>query len=99
VFAVATSNLGIGALIMATASTGSAVLPVSLAVPITGQCFLPRGPSAAAQINAGATPTFGISVTAAGGIPLDPANRRIFVVFTDRGGVVRGWTSVAVTTQ
>jgi hypothetical protein len=32
-------------------------------------------------------------------IPLDPANSRIFVVFTDGAGVIRGRTSVAVTTE
>jgi hypothetical protein len=51
------------------------------------------------QINAGDTPTFGIFVIANGGIVLDPANSRIFVVFTDANGVVRGRTSVAVETQ
>jgi hypothetical protein len=32
-------------------------------------------------------------------VPFDPANNRIVVEFTDSGGVVRGSTSVAVTTQ
>jgi hypothetical protein len=53
----------------------------------------------ALQINAGDTPTFGVFVFASAAIPLDPANSRIFVIFTDAGGVVRGRTSVAVETQ
>ena len=36
---------------------------------------------------------------ASGNISPDPANSRVFVVFTDAGGVVRGRTSVAVETE
>jgi hypothetical protein len=50
-------------------------------------------------INAGATPTFAIFATASGQVPFDPANNRIFVIFSDAGGTVRGSTSVAVETQ
>jgi hypothetical protein len=32
-------------------------------------------------------------------VPFDPANNRIFAIFSDAGGVVRGSTSVAVETQ
>jgi hypothetical protein len=102
-FAVATSNLGITAAITVSANTGSAVLPVSVVLcqtnPVSGQCLAPPGPNVATVINAGGTPTFGIFVTASGIIPLDPANSRIFVVFVDGNGIVRGRTSVAVTTQ
>jgi hypothetical protein len=102
-FAVATSNVGASAFITASANTGSAVLPVTLAIcqtnPVTGACLAPPGSSVPLQINAGDTPTFGIFVFASAAIPLDPANSRIFVIFTDAGGVVRGRTSVAVETQ
>jgi photosystem II stability/assembly factor-like uncharacterized protein len=102
-FAVATSNLGITAAITVATNTGGAILPLIIALcqtdPITGACISLIGPSVATVIGAGATPTFGIFVTASGAIPLDPANSRIFVTFTDGAGVIRGRTSVAVTTE
>jgi len=101
-FAVATSNQGIGALITVSANTGSTALPVALALcqtdPVAGGCISAVGPSVAVQINAAATPTFGIFATATGNIPLDPAKNRIFVEFSD-AGVIQGRTSVAVETQ
>ena len=51
------------------------------------------------MVNANATPTFGIFATASGNVPFDPANKRIFVEFSDANEVVRGATSVAVETQ
>ncbi len=51
------------------------------------------------QINANATPTFGIFVQGNGDLPFDPAANRIFARFKDAGGVTRGSTSVAVRTQ
>jgi hypothetical protein len=66
---------------------------------MTGQCLAAAGPSAAAVITAGATPTFGIFVTAIAGVPFLPATNRIFVEFSDANEVVRGATSVAVETQ
>jgi hypothetical protein len=102
-FAVATSNVGAGGLITASANTGGAVLPVTISLcqtdPILGACISAIGPSVAVQMNAAATSTFGIFVTATGAIPLDAANSRVFVVFQDAGPVTRGRTSVAVTTQ
>lgn len=83
-------------------TTGGAALPVGLALcqtdPLTGLCLGVPASSATVRIDAGATPTFGTFVTASGVIPLDPANSRVFVVFTDGGGVIRGRTSVAVET-
>jgi len=67
--------------------------------PELGNCVTPVAPSVTTTIGAGATPTFGIFGTASGAIPFDPAGTRIFVSFTDPIGVVRGSTSVAVTTQ
>lgn len=100
VFAVATVNVGTGGQITASADTGAASLPVSLAVcqtdPGTGACLAPPTPTVTTQIDANATPTFGIFATGSGPIPLAPANNRIFVRFTDSGGIVRGATSVAV---
>lgn len=43
--------------------------------------------------------TLALFVQATGGIVFDPGNTRIRLNFTDAGGVVRGQTSVAVTTN
>ena len=50
------------------------------------------------QINADATPTFGIFVQG-GNVSFDPAANRIFVRFKDSDKVTPGSTSVAVRTQ
>jgi hypothetical protein len=101
VFAVATSNVGTGGSITVSADTGSANLHVS------GTIGNPRGatvcpasptPTVTAQINANATPTFGIFGAGTGTVSFDPANNRGFVRFKDGGGVTRGSTGVAVRT-
>jgi hypothetical protein len=101
-FAVATVNLGASGNITVSADTGSATLPVNIFLcqtnPGTGQCNSAIGPSVTTQINANATPTFGIFVQG-GPVPFDPAANRIFVRFKDGGNVTRGSTSVAVRTQ
>jgi hypothetical protein len=100
---VATINLGSADTITASTNTSEATLPITIAIcqtnPQTGVCLRTPGPTAATTINANATPTFGIFVTASGTVPFDPANNRIFVQFTDSTGAVRGETSVAVETQ
>jgi virginiamycin B lyase len=80
--------------------------------PATGQCMSAVGRSSRAieligpgsdlittTINANATPTFAIFATATAQIPFIPQTNRIFVEFSDAGGVVHGATSVAVQTQ
>jgi hypothetical protein len=103
VFSVATVNVGASGSITASADTGTASLPVNISLcqtdPSTGQCISAIGPSATTQINANATPTFGIFVQGNGNVPFDPAGNRIFVRFKDGGNVTRGSTSVAVRTQ
>jgi hypothetical protein len=103
VFAVATVNVGAGAMITASADTGAASLPLSISIcetiPATGICQGAAGPSVTTPIDANATPTFGIFVSASGVVPFDPANHRVFVRFKDAGGATRGATSVAVRTQ
>jgi hypothetical protein len=102
-FAVATVNVGASGSITASADTGSAKLPVNIALcetnPGTGACTSAIGASVTTQIDANETPTFGIFVQGSGNVPLDPAVNRIFVRFKDGGGVTRGSTSVAVRTQ
>jgi subtilisin family serine protease len=104
VFAVASVNVGASGTIVASADTGSAVLPVRLALcetnPATGACLQPPGASVLTTIAANATPTFGIFLNGTGSaVPFDPAGHRVFVRFRDGGGAVRGATSVALRTQ
>ena len=102
-FAVATVNVGASASITASADTGSASLPVNISLcetnPATGQCLSGISSSVTTQINANATPTFGIFVQGNDNVPFDPAANRVFVRFKDGGAVTRGSTSVAVRTQ
>jgi FG-GAP-like repeat len=102
-FAVATVNVGTTGTITASADTGIASLPVNIFLcetnPATGQCISGIGQNVTTQINANATPTFGIFVQGTGNVPFDPAANRIFVRFKDGGGVTRGSTSVAVRTE
>jgi hypothetical protein len=102
-FAVATVNLGAADTITVAANTGAATLPVSIALcqtnSSTGQCLAPAASSVTATIASNATPTFAVFVSANATIPLDPANSRIFVTFTDSTSAVRGETSVAIETQ
>jgi hypothetical protein len=102
-FAVATVNVGASGSITASADTGSAPLPVVISLcqtnPATGECISAIDSSVTTQINANATPTFGIFVQGNGNVLFDPAGNRIFVRFKDSGNVTRGSTSVAVRTQ
>ena len=102
-FAIATVNLGSAGAITVTANTGTATLPVALAVcqtnPSSGACLTPAAASVTATVGSNATPTFAIFAAAAGAIAFDPANSRIFVTFSDSANTVRGETSVAVETQ
>jgi hypothetical protein len=103
-FAVATDNVGgASGTIIAAVNTGGTTLPLALAIcqtnPTTGQCLAPPTAGATTTIAPGATPTFAIFGTPSAVIPLDALNNRVYVTFTDSGGVVRGSTSVAVETQ
>jgi hypothetical protein len=106
-FSVASVNVGIGADIEVQASVtdGDPNISISLCEtnPTTGACINPTAPGAGPvllTIAGSATPTFSIFVNASAAVPLDAANKRIKVVFTEQGsGTVRGTTSVAVRTQ
>ena len=102
-FALASVNVGASGNITVSADTGDTILPVVSSLcqtdPATGQCISSVGPSVTTQINANATPTFGIFVQGNGNVTFDPAANRIFVRFKDSGGVTRGSTSVALRTQ
>ena len=55
--------------------------------------------SVTTSVAANATPTFGIFATGSGTIANSPGTNRVFVTFSDSGGVLRGETSVAIRTQ
>jgi CSLREA domain-containing protein len=101
-FAVATANVGVTGSITAWADTGTATLPVTLALcqtdPDSGSCLAPPGATITTTMRGGATATFGVFMTATGPVPFDPATNRVFVRFMDSGTVTRGSTSVAVRT-
>jgi hypothetical protein len=103
VFAVATVNVGADATITASANTGTSNLPVTLALcqtnPQSGTCLTAPASNVTTDIQPNATPTFGIFVTGSAAVANSPGVNRVFVTFTDSGGVLRGETSVAVRTQ
>ena len=100
-FAVATSNVGSGAPITVTPLATSAV-PLQLLIcetdALTGTCLAPPTGSVSRLYTAGETATWGIFGAAGGEITFDPASTRVSVQFIDEGGILRGATSVAVTT-
>jgi hypothetical protein len=104
-FATATVNVGLGGTITASARKSfilpgmSPILSICQTDPLSGACTSDIGPSVTTTIDSDDTPTFSVFVTAEGPIPLDPANFRIFIEFTDSEDQVRGSSSVAVTTE
>ena len=99
-FSVATVNVGASRTITVSADTSGTSLPVTITLcatnAATDACLAARATSVTTQINANATPTFGVFVEGSGSVPFDPATNRIVVRFRDANGVVRGATSVAV---
>jgi hypothetical protein len=87
-----------------TADTGSISLPVTLEVceihPTTGVCLAPRAASTTATWSQNENRFFAVFVRDASGgagIPLDTANSRVYLRFTDATGTLRSITSAAVT--
>jgi hypothetical protein len=103
VFAVATANVGASGPITVSADTGAASVPVTLSLcqtdPVIGTCLAPPSGTVSTTIGAHTTPTFGVFLRASELVPFDPANARVFVRFKDTNAVVRGSTSVAITTR
>jgi hypothetical protein len=99
-FAVATFNVGAAGNIQVSTDKGS--LPISVAVCQTtgnGSCLSAPTSTVTVGIGSGGTPTFSFFVQGQGNVPFDPANNRIFAVFTDTAtGNVVGKTSTAVRT-
>ena len=106
-FSVATSNIGVAGRIEVTpiSQFGDASAPLRLEIcqtdPQTANCLNSSLPSSSVtlDIESGAAPTFAIFAFAQGtNIPLDPAQNRVFVNFS-QNGQIRGGTSVAVTSE
>jgi hypothetical protein len=101
-FAVASDNAGnTGAIVVVTADTGSASLPVTITLcqtnPSTAACLATPAASVTTSIAQGGTPTFSVFVTASSGITFAPASNRVFLRFKVNGIEV-GATSVAIQT-
>lgn len=98
-FVVATSNIGAAADITVTATTSNDALPITVQACIdSADC--PAATNSLQELQtANSTAAYFFLVTAQGDVPFDPAANRINVNFTDSTGVLRGSTSVAVTTE
>lgn len=84
--------------------TGAASLPLSsLSLcqtnPATGACISPIGSSVTSVWQNGITQSFGVFAydNGATGIPLDAANARVFIRYTDSNGVLRSIDSLPIT--
>ncbi len=99
-FAAAAVNIGAADLITATIDTGSASLPLSIAIcqsDPTGACLAPPSASVGVTVATNEVVTFSIFASASGAIPFSAATNRVYLRLAS-GGVVRGATSVAVRT-
>jgi hypothetical protein len=100
-FAVAAVNVGAGATMTVTADGGGASPPLATTLCqtsfSTGACLTP--PAAAVTVTMPTDAAIGLAVFVTGTerIVFNPALNRIFVRFADGGGVIRGSTSLAVT--
>jgi hypothetical protein len=99
-FAVASTNVGVTGMIIASVDTGAASLPLTATIcqsnPSTGQCLAAPAPSVTLNYTSGSTPTFSVFLNASAPIALNPAGSRAFVRFKDSTGAIHGSTSVAV---
>jgi hypothetical protein len=98
-FSVAAINVGAADSLTATADTGTAALPLVIALCQTspaGACVNPPGPSVALSMGTGAGVGIAVFLTASSQIARNPAVNRIFVRFKDSNGVIRGVSSIAV---
>ena len=99
-FAAAAINIGGAGSVTATVDTGGKVLPVILTLCQTsgGACLSPPSTSTTATIANNETVTYTVFAQATGEIPFNPQDNRISLRLSS-GGLVRGSTNVAVTTQ
>ena len=101
-FGASAVNIGATGTITATADTGGVSLPLTLTLcqtnPGTGGCLAPPAASVSSSIGNQQVATYAVFAQATGAIAFDPSANRIFLRLSS-GGVVRGGTSVAVTTE
>lgn len=102
-FAVSTINLGSEDSITATVEAAPPDLPITLSICETdlesGICINPTVPdtnTVTTTTTANSAQAFAVIVRKGGRVELNPATTRIFVNFSDSGGIQRGSTSVAV---
>jgi virginiamycin B lyase len=102
-FVIASDNIGLSASLTARARLSNPSLPITATVcqtnPQTAACLATPSSSVTTTINTNQTSTWAAFLTASGAVNPDPAANRVFFEFVDSGGIVRGSTSTAVTTQ
>lgn len=101
-FTLSTTNLGANGTVEVTPRvTGAERINASICQtdPNNSTCLSAPQPKMNLAIEAGETSTFALFLTTADLIELDPAKHRIFVEFRDVMGVIRGSTSVAVSSS
>jgi hypothetical protein len=102
-FVIASDNIGLSASLTARARLSNPSLPITAKVcqtdPHTAACLATPSASVTATINTNQTSTWAAFLTASGAVNPDPAANRVFFEFVDSGGIVRGSTSTAITTQ
>jgi hypothetical protein len=102
-FAIASVNIGASDTLTARVRLSNSSVPLIATVcqtnSTTAQCLATPSTTATATVNQNQNTTWSAFLQATGPIAADPANNRAFFEFLDSGGVVRGSTSTAVTTQ
>lgn len=102
IFSAANVNLGAPSNITASLITLGETLDEALICPTvfeTGACIEAPAQSTVTFIGSNGTASYGVFVRSSQNVPFLPAENRVVLIFTDDEGVVRGRTSVAVTTQ
>jgi hypothetical protein len=102
-FAAATFDAGSAGTMTVTADTGAGNLPVTLTLcasdAVTAACLASPASSVQTSFPPNGTQTYSIFATASAPIAFAPGSSRVFLRFTDAGGILRGSTSVAVQTE
>jgi hypothetical protein len=103
VFAIASANIGATGQLTARARLSDPTLPAVATVcqtnPNSGACMATPAATVSATVAQNQNSTWAAFIQASGTIAADPAANRVFFEFLDQGGVVRGSTSTALTTQ
>jgi hypothetical protein len=73
-------------------------LPLCQPTPVSGACLAPPAASVSGTVNTNQSVTYAVFGQATGAIAFNPGVHRVFLRLAS-GGVVRGATSVAVTTE